>query len=73
MDACLALGKACAFVGDFDDARRYYERAVEGYEEHLGRDSEKALDAMCSLVSVNTYNGQRITSEGKKIEFTENC
>ncbi|GMH78149.1 hypothetical protein TL16_g07690 [Triparma laevis f. inornata] len=30
LDACLALGKACGFVGDFDDSRRYFKRAKEG-------------------------------------------
>ncbi|GMH72191.1 hypothetical protein TL16_g05853 [Triparma laevis f. inornata] len=50
LDACKALGQACGFVGDFDDARRYYKRAMEGYEEQLGRDSEKALDATYFLI-----------------------
>ncbi|GMH59593.1 hypothetical protein TL16_g02863 [Triparma laevis f. inornata] len=50
LDACAALGRACSFVGDFDDARRYYERAKEGYEEQLGRDSEKALEMTHLLV-----------------------
>ena len=30
LDACHALGRTCGFVGDFDDARRYYKRAKEG-------------------------------------------
>ena len=25
LDACAALGAACGFVGDFEDARRYYK------------------------------------------------
>ncbi|GMH72866.1 hypothetical protein TrLO_g7028 [Triparma laevis f. longispina] len=43
-DACFALGVECGWVGGSDDCRRYYQRAKEGYEEQLGRDSEKALD-----------------------------
>ncbi|GMI11546.1 hypothetical protein TrLO_g7485 [Triparma laevis f. longispina] len=50
LDACYALGKACGFVGDFDDAKRYYKRAKEGYEEQLGRDSEKAHEVTRSLI-----------------------
>ncbi|GMH57830.1 hypothetical protein TL16_g02476 [Triparma laevis f. inornata] len=45
LDACLALGKACNWARDFDDAGRYVKRAKEGYEEQLGRDSVKALEA----------------------------
>ena len=52
LDACRALGRACGFVGDVDDARRYFKRAKEGYEEQLGRDSEKALHATYSLISI---------------------
>ncbi|GMH76699.1 hypothetical protein TL16_g07167 [Triparma laevis f. inornata] len=44
LDACHALGVACSHVRDVDDAKRYYKRAKEGYEEQLGRDSEKALE-----------------------------
>ena len=25
LDACFELGRACSFVSDFDDARRYYK------------------------------------------------
>ena len=50
LDACFALGKACNQVGDFDDASRYYKRAKEGYEEQLGRDSEKALEVTRGLI-----------------------
>ncbi|GMH53715.1 hypothetical protein TL16_g01510 [Triparma laevis f. inornata] len=56
LDACFALGRACNMVGDFDDARRYMKRAKEGYEEQLGRDSEKTLDATSSLLA-NTASG----------------
>ncbi|GMI18271.1 hypothetical protein TrLO_g2767 [Triparma laevis f. longispina] len=52
LDACVALGRACGFVGDFDDARRYYKRAKEGFEEQLGRDNEKALDATKGLIMI---------------------
>ncbi|GMH80220.1 hypothetical protein TrLO_g9970, partial [Triparma laevis f. longispina] len=37
-------------VRDFDDAERYYKRAKEGYEEQLGRDSEKALKVTIGLI-----------------------
>jgi len=36
-------GEACGWIGDGGDARRYLKRAKEGYEEQLGRDSEKAF------------------------------
>ncbi|GMH56967.1 hypothetical protein TL16_g02261 [Triparma laevis f. inornata] len=36
---------------DFDDMIRYLKRAKEGYEEQLGRDSEKTLDATFSLIA----------------------
>ena len=45
LDACWELGKACNQVRNMDDARRYTKRAKEGYEEQLGRDSEKALES----------------------------
>ncbi|GMH68401.1 hypothetical protein TrLO_g15096 [Triparma laevis f. longispina] len=38
LDACLELAKGFNQVGDLDDARRYYKRAKEGYEEQLGPD-----------------------------------
>jgi len=41
---CTALGVACGNVEDLEDSRRYHERAREGYEEQLGRDSKKALE-----------------------------
>ncbi|GMH73465.1 hypothetical protein TL16_g06201 [Triparma laevis f. inornata] len=50
LDACAALGQACGWVRDFDDMRRYYKRAKEGYKEQPGRDSEKALDVTYSLM-----------------------
>jgi len=56
LDACLALGRACSRVGDFDDARRYYKRAKEKYEEQLGHDSEKALGATSSLISATAMS-----------------
>lgn len=51
LDACFALGRACNQIRD-GDARRYFERAKKGYEEQLGPDSEKALDATSSLICV---------------------
>ncbi|GMH49203.1 hypothetical protein TL16_g00460 [Triparma laevis f. inornata] len=50
LDACVALGRAYNWVEDCDDARRYYKRAKEGYEEQLGRDSENVLDVTRSLI-----------------------
>jgi len=44
------LGRACVFVGDRDDARRYFKQAKEGYEEQLGLDIEKALEATLGLI-----------------------
>ena len=52
LDACFALGRACNKVRDFEDAIRYLKRAKEGYEEQLGPDSEKALDATYGLITV---------------------
>ncbi|GMH53475.1 hypothetical protein TrLO_g185 [Triparma laevis f. longispina] len=68
LDACRELGRACGKVEDFDDVRLYNKRAKDGYEEQLGRDSEKALDVTRSLIMANMYNGQQIKSVGKKIE-----
>ena len=50
LDAYFALGKACGFVGDFDDMRRFVKRAKDGYEEQLGRNSEKALETTHGLI-----------------------
>ncbi|GMH84376.1 hypothetical protein TL16_g09905 [Triparma laevis f. inornata] len=62
LDACAALGRAVSFVGDMDDAIRYNKRAKDGYEEQLGRDSEKALDVTRGLIANTTM------SRDKKIE-----
>ncbi|GMH88594.1 hypothetical protein TL16_g11198 [Triparma laevis f. inornata] len=62
LDACAALGKACDNVGDWDEAERYFKRAKEGYEEQLGRDSEKTLNATGSLI-IMTFS-----SYGENIE-----
>ncbi|GMI17231.1 hypothetical protein TrLO_g9450 [Triparma laevis f. longispina] len=52
LDAGAVLGLACNNVGDFDDAIRYLKRAKEGYEEQLGRDNEKTLQATrCFIMS----------------------
>ncbi|GMH79874.1 hypothetical protein TL16_g08304 [Triparma laevis f. inornata] len=56
LDGCFALGQACGWVGDFEDARRYYKRAKEGYEEQLGRDSEKAIEVARSLIASATMS-----------------
>ena len=55
------MGKACNNVGDFDDEEQYLKRAKEGYQEQLGRDSEKALEATYSvIVSTGMSHGKRI-------------
>ncbi|GMH53103.1 hypothetical protein TrRE_jg611 [Triparma retinervis] len=60
LDACLALGRACSFgVGaDFDDVIRYVKRAKEGYEEQLGADSEKTLEATKCLICVTRMSDE---------------
>ncbi|GMH53567.1 hypothetical protein TL16_g01479 [Triparma laevis f. inornata] len=61
LDACSALGLACGNVGDYEDAIRYYERAKDRYEEQLGRDSEKALEATgCLLATTSMRIGEHI-------------
>ena len=45
LDACAELGRACNWVGDVDDSIRCLKRAKEGYEEQLGPDDAKTLDA----------------------------
>ncbi|GMH92506.1 hypothetical protein TL16_g12368 [Triparma laevis f. inornata] len=50
LDACFALGLACSWVGDFEDAERYYKGAKEEYGEQLGRDNEKALETTRALI-----------------------
>ncbi|GMH79626.1 hypothetical protein TL16_g08205 [Triparma laevis f. inornata] len=56
LDACMALGNACNRVLDFYDALQYLERAKKGYEEQLGRDSEKALDVAYGLIANSTLS-----------------
>ncbi|GMH54016.1 hypothetical protein TL16_g01586 [Triparma laevis f. inornata] len=58
LDACFALGVACGWVEDFEDARRYCKRAKEGYEEQLGRDSEKALKVTIGLIMVTCSSNE---------------
>jgi len=60
LDACLALGRACDNVGDFEDAERYYKRVKEGYEEQRGRDSEKAPEATRGVIILKCWSyGER--------------
>jgi len=55
------LGRACSQVRYFDDTRRYFKRAKEGYEEQLGSDSEKALEVTFSLIAATVLiKGERI-------------
>ncbi|GMH66191.1 hypothetical protein TrST_g11458 [Triparma strigata] len=61
LDACYVLGKACDMVRDGEDARRYLNRAKEGYEDQLGPDSEKALEASYGLImATGMSKGERI-------------
>ena len=61
LDACYELGKACNLVRNYEDAKRYYKRTKEGYEEQLGPDSEKALEATFHLImSTRMSHGERI-------------
>ena len=62
LDACWALGRACGTVLDWEDARRHFKRAKEGYEEQLGRDSEQTLNATLGLIS------SIVMSDGEGIE-----
>ncbi|GMH63948.1 hypothetical protein TL16_g03847 [Triparma laevis f. inornata] len=72
LDACYALGKACGFVGDFDDCSRYYKRAKEGYKEQLGHDDVKTLKVTLSsiCVMVETRHDERIE---KLRDFVKRC
>ncbi|GMH90529.1 hypothetical protein TL16_g11794 [Triparma laevis f. inornata] len=54
LDACYGLGKACNWVDDMDGGKRYLKRVKEGYEEQLGRDSEKALHATYGVIMSTT-------------------
>jgi tetratricopeptide (TPR) repeat protein len=60
LDACLALGRACSFGvdADFDDVIRYVKQAKEGYEEQLGADSEKTLEATKCLICVTRMSDE---------------
>ncbi|GMH78148.1 hypothetical protein TL16_g07689 [Triparma laevis f. inornata] len=60
LDTCFALGVACNLVGDLDDAKRYQERAKEGYEEQLGRENEKALEATYSLTMLTCKSEEEL-------------
>ena len=68
LDVCIALGRACGFVRDFDDARRYLKRAKEGYEEQLGRDSEKAPDATYGLIGSTAMSMDEIIEKLRDLE-----
>ena len=56
------MGRACSFVDDFHDARRYYKQAKEGYEEQLRPDDAKTLETTYFLICANT------TSYGETIK-----
>ncbi|GMH50091.1 hypothetical protein TL16_g00691 [Triparma laevis f. inornata] len=51
-DVLEMLGGEEIIVPDFDDAMGYVKRAKEGFEEQLGRDSEKALEATLGLIAM---------------------
>ncbi|GMH60067.1 hypothetical protein TrLO_g2220 [Triparma laevis f. longispina] len=57
LDACFALGEACNLVRDYNDSMRCFKRAKDGYEEQLGRESEKALLATLHLIRVTGVSG----------------
>ena len=44
-------------VRDFEDCRRYLKRAMEAYEEQLGPDNEKVLNATYGLILVTRMSG----------------
>ncbi|GMH68741.1 hypothetical protein TrLO_g1808 [Triparma laevis f. longispina] len=48
---CRRRRKAIQEARDFEEAGLYMKRAKEGYEEQLGRDNEKALEATYSLIA----------------------
>ncbi|GMH58031.1 hypothetical protein TL16_g02520 [Triparma laevis f. inornata] len=50
LDSCFALGGACQEVRDFEEVGLYSKRAKEGYEEQLGRNNEKTLEATRDLI-----------------------
>jgi len=58
LDAFAALGDACNWVEEHDDVERYYKRAKEGYEEQLGRDSEKALKVTIGLIMMTCSSNE---------------
>ena len=60
LDACLGLGRECSLVGDYDDCRRYFKRAKEGYEEQLEPDDEKALDVTRTLTSISCSDPEEL-------------
>ncbi|GMI04963.1 hypothetical protein TrLO_g2846 [Triparma laevis f. longispina] len=66
-DACFELGRACTFVGDVDDARRYLKRTKEGFEEQLGRDSEKALGATYDLTMTSCENNGEVIDKTRDL------
>ncbi|GMH64662.1 hypothetical protein TrLO_g9077 [Triparma laevis f. longispina] len=64
LDSCFALGRAYSNVEDFDDATRYFKRAKEGYEEQLGRDSEKELEATyCLVLCTGSYSDAELVEK----------
>ncbi|GMH53854.1 hypothetical protein TL16_g01547 [Triparma laevis f. inornata] len=68
LDARAALAEGCSFVGDFDDARRYYKRAKERYEEQLGPDDAKTLDITHCLIMVT---GMKSATSERLIDLLE--
>lgn len=67
LDACAAIGKACTNLQDSGLSFMYLTRAKEGYEELLGRDSEKALSATHGLVMFKARGLQDVVEKLKDL------
>ncbi|GMH51906.1 hypothetical protein TrLO_g14644 [Triparma laevis f. longispina] len=50
LDAMAALGRACAEIRNFVDAREHYHKAKEGYEQQLPRNNEEVFEVTYRLV-----------------------
>ena len=45
LDGVIALGKACAWMEEYDGCKFCYDRAKGGYDRLLGEDHAKSADA----------------------------
>ncbi|GMH48555.1 hypothetical protein TL16_g00317 [Triparma laevis f. inornata] len=55
-DACFELGRACNQARNHEEAAKYLKKARNGYEEELGRDSEKTLEVTLGYILCTTWN-----------------